>query len=284
MSYRIVSFTTAGTARLAANLIASTKEVGIDASLDMYCLDDRSLERLGHFVALSDNAADLIEYKPLVTAAGPLGEEPIDWGKREYAQVALAKLSILRDISPRDDGEGFVPFLFLDADTVLLDDPTPYLSGLDATAEVLSACRLWFQSDRPDYLPPSTDENQMCGGCFYSASSERAIWDVAFKWLLDHLGSVVERTDGAFVSDQMAICRSLDYFCFEPRVFDPERWLNGARAWESPRPGGHFIEAVRERAIMIHANWCIGASVKEAQLRLGKLWFARDGYLAEAGL
>lgn len=287
--YRIVTFTTLGSARLCANLLESIRRVGLDDRVEVYCLDDKSRLALEAFIRLTDSAAEIREYKPLVSV-GAVPEGPVEWGKREFAHLMLSKLSLLMDLSPRELGAPFVPFLFVDADCVLLEDPSELLDYLASSALVHGGASggptLTFQSDRNDYRPPEPYKGQCCMGCFFAARSEHALWQIAFKWLLDHLPQIVESTSG-FLSDQSAVARALEYLCESPGTFDAYQWPNGARSWgEAYDTGERFVvEGGEPKPVtLVHANWTVGVKSKEARLLASGLWTLDEYTLRECSL
>jgi len=213
----------------------------------------------------------VVAYRPVV-GCGDLPKVAVNWGTRPFVSVMLAKLSLLLE---RSNPDSFVPFLFCDADTVLITDPS---TELEVTREINLAP--WFQSDRDDYEKPTAANRQFCMGCFYCARPAKALWQCAFKWLLDRLPEVVERTDGDFLSDQAAVNAALEYFCLEPPVLDQHRWINGARRWPTPEEVDAFDCEVR----LVHANWTIGVQAKEARFVAAGLWHLSPDTLRTVGL
>jgi hypothetical protein len=289
MSYRIVTFTTIGSARLACNLLDSARRVGLDDKIRVYCLDAKSRAALDRFVVATDNAADLFDYRPLVT----VGDVPevARWGQREFAALMLAKLSLLMDLSPRDPKGPFEPCLFFDADTVLCDDPSELLEYYASSAEVPGGASggppLWMQNGRDNYNPPSAERGEFCMGCFFACRSLHALWQVAFKWLLDRLPTLVEREDfGDFVTDESAVNAALCFLCLTPGTLDPYEFPNGARSWGEVdsagerRVGGENSNYVK----VVHANWTIGIPAKEARLMASGLWTVPADTFREVGL
>ena len=263
LNYEILGFSTIGTARLACNWLQSLKMVGQDECAQIVCADAAALEAIDQFVVQSDNAARVTKLRePLHLDRGFA-----DWGTDEFRRVGLARLGLYRDISPAPDSPlAWVPFLLLDVDTVLLDDPSEYLSELD---------HLTFQSDRADYtwnLDRSRREHN--GGVFWCPKNVRELWQVALKYL--------ERADlPSDYEDQAAINDALNFLGWNPAPLDPYRWLNGRREWPAiDQSQGDYHHGY---PFLFHANCLLGLA-KEGRLRSANCWFVSDSVLDGLGL
>jgi hypothetical protein len=264
---RIVGMTSAGSARLAANWLESIRRLAIDDIVDLYCLDEGSIESLSAWVAQTDNAATIRSFiLPAQLPERPVNlGVPIDYGTWQFAELTLTKLSMLR--SEPGDPE----YLYTDVDAVFLDSPVEHLAALVGP-------RPYFQSDAPDFEQPSAAKRQLCMGCVWcplgSLSRCNELWSRAYQWLKQR--ATAKRCDGSdrYFSDQEAV--NAEYLGGElPNILPPRTWLNGARVRRNELP---------PEAIFYHANWVVGVRAKEARLRTLGVWFARDEILRRLGI
>jgi hypothetical protein len=186
-----------------------------------------------------------------------------DWGSMPFLSLMRGKLDLLVEVSHPST---FVPFLFLDADTV-------FLSRLPGTMP----SALTFQSDARDFSGPQVQLAEACTGCIWCPTPARSIWLLAQDWIRGNCATWQAAPSAKYFDDQTAVNQVLAAIRRRFELFDPALWLNGARAFDlSPIPG---IDP-----ILVHANWRVGAKRKEAELRARGWWLASDESLARCGL
>ena len=257
----LATFTNAGHARLAANLIASTVRAGIDDLLTVYVCDSWASDALSKYVRVADSAAVLIESSAeQVWRDDPESSGPKDWGTAEFGQVAEQKLRLLLSLSLEPNWH---PFVFCDADTAIVNDP---FEALRKCAEPLA-----MQNDNEHGHAPRNERFEFGTGVIVFNQPEVALMQCALSWLINRLGVATGIDGSLYVDDQRAVSAALEYLCRKPGVLDAKLFPNGALPW------------TRE-ACIVHANWVRGRSAKEARLRAADCWFVREDHLRECGL
>jgi len=142
-SIRLVTFTTSGSARLAANWLSSVHRLRLDAQAEVYCGDRWAYGDLTAYARLIGSTAAIRRFECSASLKAVL------YGTPEFAsQIARSKLELQEWLN----GAVFRPYLFCDADTVLLNDPTSSLEGRNDAA-------IFLQSDRADWAMPTTQSN-----------------------------------------------------------------------------------------------------------------------------
>lgn len=259
---KLVTFTTRGAARLAANWLESVRRLKLDHLAVICCGDVASFEAITRF-------AELTGASPAVRTicSHNATDKPIDWGTPAFpAQISLSKLALEQHLN---DPDGFEPYLFCDADTVLLNDPTGVLDGPFTHA-------IFLQSDRNDDGQASTESNLVNVGVHYCGRPVPAVFAAASAWLTERLGAITDQAAGNYVDDQAAVCRALESTGVDWALLEPRRWRNGSQSWPSPNE--------HHDVLLVHANWVKGIANKEDRLKHTGYWFVNEDHLDDAGI
>lgn len=254
---KIVTMSTLGTGRLVANLLASCQILGIDSDVDLYC--DRA------FAPYANNFRTKLGMNVAVHERRTLDapSKAADWGSMPFLSLMRGKLDLLVEVSHPNT---FVPFLYLDADTVFLNRLPTALPNFIA-----------FQSDARDFEPASLQTAEACTGCIWCPTPARSIWLLAQEWIRVNQRFWHPAPNVHYFDDQTAVNQVLTALHRPFELLDPSLWLNGARAFDPPRNPD-------VAPILVHANWRVGARRKEAELRSRGWWFASDESLTMCGL
>ena len=254
---KLITMSTLGTGRLVANLLASCQILGIDSDVDLYC--DRA------FLPYADNFRTKLGMKVSVHERRTLDapSKAADWGTMPFLSLMRGKLDLLVEVSHPST---FVPFLFLDADTVFLNRLPEAFPNFIA-----------FQSDARDFEPASLQTAEACTGCIWCPTPARSIWLLAQDWIRGNCVTWQAAPSANYFDDQTAVNQVLPAMHRPFELLDPALWLNGARAFDLPqRPD--------VAPMLVHANWRVGAKRKEAELRARGWWFVSDESLERCGL
>jgi hypothetical protein len=250
----LVTFTTLGAVRLACNWLESVRRLGLDDRAFVYCGDDGGYAAVEQFTHETGNRAG---FKLFQCPRVENFSAAIDWGTRAFVSISLGKLAVQLELN---DQEHFEPYLFCDADTVLLGDPTEYL-------ERVALAPISLHSDAADECLPSTESNLINVGIHYCAQPVPQMFAEAQGWLLARLGSLSDYADGNYVDDQQAVCRAIEQTRIVWGVLDPARWRNGRQHWPAPDAIGDVL--------LVHANWIVGVANKIRYLKQKGFWFAK---------
>jgi len=275
MKCEILTFTTAGHLRLALNLAESLRVLGIDEWLTVVAGDDRSERVLTDYLGVADSAAHVRRRVPLEQ---PRAEaiEAAEWGTPAFSRLMVAKVEMLLErASP--GASGGLPFLFVDADCSFVSNPFKGPHGLTA-AQAEDPGALWVQSDRRDFGMVGVEDWDICSGVLFVQSVEHlAIFQATLAGLKRHLANVsVEE----FEDEQASLNRACLYLNVHPRTLPPAVWLNGGRPWPGYLGQGKGTPDI----ILLHANWILGAELKERALRAAGAWEVSDALLRELSL
>lgn len=252
---KLVTFTTIGAARLACNWLESVRRLDLDELAHVYCADDESMAALCAFVQTTHSRAKI---HALVGPQWKLSHEAIDFGTPDFASLELAKLVLQQTLN---DPKHFEPYLFCDADTVLLHDPR---SVLEAMTDAHLA-PIWTQSDAADESRPSTLANSVNPGVHYCLVPVPILFAAAFQWLTENMPGCL--------SGQVAFCRALEQTGIRWEMLSPVLWRNGQQDWGN-----------RSQIVLVHANWLVGTLNKEKKLKAEGCWFADVVALKACGL
>lgn len=260
------TFVSGAHARLAANWMASLQALGIDELGVVHCADQRAVELLSKFVAVTDSACT-VELAPAGT------EVEGDWGSDAFARLMTRKLDLLQGLATYQSA-----WLYTDADCSFLADPFEALSLLGVSEldprTGHARAKLWFQDDlgADDHRKASPDNNGLCSGVIYCGGPGNvAVFQVAKAVLVKGI-----EDPETYIDDQGAVNAAQRFLCAPFGVLPCDQWVNGARKWVITR------EALSP--ILVHANWIVGVAGKELRLRSDGAWFVRDDHLAESGL
>ena len=271
---RLVTWVTESHCRLACNWLTSLQLLGMDQLATVYCAEDRTVERLSKFLAVSDSAAciDLTVDNALVNGSHV-------WGTLNFSRLMVSKLDLLFRLA-----SGGVPFVFSDADAAFLKDPFYGDAALE-NVETDEVCprsgarrtRMFFHSDAPFGKLATPAASQLCTGLIYCPSGDCAhVFQVARAFLVRHLQE--NRGQETSFTDQNAVSGAIQFLCAPWGVLPDTHWKNGLMEW------GVEQEQTNEEPIFVHANWVIGATNKEQRLRQSNCWFVREDHLQECGL
>jgi hypothetical protein len=258
--HKLISYTTIGTARLAANWMLSVQYAGLDDMARVYCGDNQSTVALSKFLRVTDSAVTVDTFEA-EGGSFPERSEFAKWGTPEFGAIALAKLDLLLKLN---DPAGFSPFVFCDADTVLRADPTEFLAKLEPAP-------LYMQNDNEHGEAPRPERFEYCSGLMVFNSPEVALLQCARFWLKKALASITTVEGGGYVDDQRAICRAFEFLNRVPKFLPVDYFPNGAMKW-------------LPRALICHANWVRGIESKEAKLRSEGEWHLDPMVASEVGL
>jgi|SRR5208337_4391796 len=264
---RLITQTNGGScARLAANWVSSLHALEIASRAHIFCTDVEAQARISQYCR-HEHLPATISRTLLADPEDSVPEGDHPYGSREFIRFTLWKLDLLQQLS-RAEPAAFQPLLFCDADVVLLRDPQQALQG-ETTA--LPGNSLWFQSDRPDSLPPERSKAEYSTGVIFETLPEPFFWSASYEWLASRMASSTDEYGQNWIHDQLAANAVLEHFGRIPGCLSIELFRNGAQEWSGDR-------------VLLHANWVRGNNVKEDRLRKAGYWFANDETLKEVGL
>lgn len=264
---QLITYTTFGAAKLAANWLSSCQKLDIDDRVVIYCGDQEASNSLSKYIQLTNCKTKVIDrfidYK---------SNKSVNWGTKEFAKnICLTKLILMWELSLN---ESFVPHLFCDSDTVLLKNPNDCLRIL---CEKISNQSLWISSDAATMNEtPMTAKNTWNPGVCYIDKPQVEFWEYAKNWLSERVDRVVdisttEYFTGGYFDGQKATNMTIDHFKLKLVPLTPKFWRNGSFPWEG-------------EMILCHANYIVGVKAKEQKFRDHGFWFADDDILKESGL
>jgi hypothetical protein len=255
----VVGYTNRGHARLAANWIASLNRLGIDERATLYCVNDGAFEVMRAFCDRVGSNCGVEMFTPKEWGNfSQVAVGSVNWGTREFTRMMLARLDLFSMLCKQ---EPFVPFLHTDIDCAFVRDPFDYLN------RVCDKQDLYIQSNRLDFIRPSTQKCEFCCGIQYYRAQKVDLLYRAILWLSRKLLDLEKGSKGSkYFDDEHAMNQSMYEMGYNPGVLPIDLFPTGRNSWD-------------RNPIVVHANWVIGIDLKERKLRNARYWYVDDEML-----
>jgi rhamnogalacturonan II specific xylosyltransferase len=245
---KYVTFTTKGSCRLCENFLLSTRKVGIEPNVVVYCLDTESYDTIKNKYQCETKLFEV-----------PVGDNFHEYGRHEFRRVTEAKIQIiLREL------EGNESLVYTDCDVVFLKDPTEFILGVDDTIKKDNNrdIDIYFASDSPFM--------DICTGFMY-IKNRHSIHEL-FK-LFFNMSYQYGRIGSECMYDQEIINQILKQNELKEElkvaIYPTNFVMNGHLYWNEPkkRTGNETV---------VHVNFTIGEENKINRLREANLWYIQE--------
>jgi len=241
-----ITFTTHGSIRLCKNLLSSVKQLGMESSFTVYCLDKESFSEISS-MGVETKFFDVKD----------LGSGFHEYGKSDFRRVTEAKIQIIIN-ELKDKGS----LVYTDCDVVFRHNPTGFIEySIEQTKD--KEVEIIFASDSPFM--------DICTGFMYIKNTDR-VHELFKKYF--ELSQEYGKQGSECMYDQEIIFEILTkhhwFFNEHGRlvwgIYPTNFVKNGHLYWnESETRTGN--EAV------IHVNFTIGEESKISRLKEANLWY-----------
>jgi len=244
---KYITFTNNGSIRLCENFLLSTRSVGIEEDIVVYCLDEESYNRV------RDNYKCEVKFFDI-------GVEKTfhEYGRNQFRRITEAKVQIiLRELQDDDS------LVYTDCDVVFREDPSEFI--LDVDREIKENNKdidIYFASDEPFM--------HICTGFMYLKNRENV--HELFKKFFE-LSTFYGRTGSDCMYDQEITNQILKENSLKNNItwatYPTTFVKNGHLYWNEShsRTGSEVV---------VHVNFTIGEENKINRLREANLWYIQE--------
>tara|TARA_R100000315_G_C5232124_1_gene143179 strand:+ start:1484 stop:2230 length:747 start_codon:yes stop_codon:yes gene_type:complete len=243
---KYITFTTKGSSEICENFLLSTRNVGIEEDIVVYCLDKESFEKID-----SKYKCETILFELDVDSNFQ------EYGKDGFRRITESKIQII--LNALQENESLV---YTDCDVVFQKNPTPLVESADELISRDYDVDIYFASDAPFM--------NICTGFMYIKNNEKV--HSLFKKYFE-LSKLYEQNDSRHMYDQEIINQILNENILEERIMwsvYPTTFVkNGHQYWNEPekRTGSEAV---------VHVNFTIGEENKINRLKEANLWYVQE--------
>lgn len=241
---KYITFTTSGSLKLCENFLLSTRNVGIEDSVTVYCLDTKS------FDVISDYNCEVKLFDVSVS------DDFHEYGRHEFRRITEAKIQIILNALAENES-----LIYTDCDVVFVDDPTEHINEIEENTRESHPVDIFFASDDPFM--------KICTGFMYIKNNS-AVHSLFNKYF--ELNSMYSEQKNEHMFDQEIIYEILRTHLLEDTItwgaYPTSFIKNGHLYWsESERTGNESV---------IHCNFTIGEQNKINKFKEANLWYIKE--------
>ena len=243
---KYITFTTKGSLTLCQNFLLSTRNVGIEEDITVYCLDKESLDKISSDFKCNTKFFDL-----------DVDSCFHEYGKDSFRKVTESKIQII--LNALQENKSLV---YTDCDVVFMKDPTELIESANELVSRDYDIDIFFASDAPFM--------NICTGFMHVKNTKNV--HALFKKYFE-LSLLYNQKDSRHMYDQEIINEILNNGILEEKlmwaIYPTTFVKNGHQYWnESENRTGQ--EAV------IHVNFTIGEENKINRLKEANLWYVQE--------
>ena len=243
---KIVTFTTIGSLKLCENFLLSTRNVGVEENVVVYCMDKVSYDKIQ-----SDYNCEVRSFETDVT------EEFHEYGKPQFRRVTESKIQIILNALQQEDS-----IIYTDCDVVFMENPIDLVLAAEEMVSNDFDMDIYFASDDPFMY--------ICTGFMYIKNTEN-VHNLFKKYFeLSQLHGV---TQSEVMYDQEIIHGILKDNLLEGNIFYavyPTTFVkNGHQYWNE-------AEKRTGKEAVVHVNFTIGEENKINRLKAANLWYVKE--------
>ena len=249
---KYITFTTKGSLRLCENFLLSTRNVGIESDVTVYCLDQESFNKIDRDFSCGVELFSV-----------DVSDDFHEYGKDDFRRVTEAKVQII--LNAIQDNESLV---YSDCDIVFTKDPTELILAAEDMVSKDYNVDIFFATDHPHMT--------ICTGFMYIKNNENV--HALFKKYFE-LSFLYGQKESSFMYDQEIINQILGNQMLEEKVvwsiYPPPFVVNGDLYWNEPLDKGNYKFRTGNE-VVIHCNFVVGEENKINRLKQANLWYVKE--------
>jgi hypothetical protein len=245
---KYITFTTKGSLKLCENFILSTRNVGIEENVIVYCLDKESQDIIQNKYQCETKYFDV-----------SVGDNFHEYGRNEFRRVTEAKIQIiLRELQERES------LIYTDCDVVFCKDPTGDILNIDKNLKENNDrdIDIYFASDSPFM--------EICTG-FMFIKNRKCVHEMFKKFF--EMSYQYGKMGSECMYDQEITNEILKENVLDNKIqaaiYPVEFVKNGHLYWNEP-------ETRTGNEVVVHVNFTIGREHKISRLKEANLWYEQQ--------